>query len=53
MYGRTSIYAHRRKNRKKTILSFFIILIVAVLVALGISVYWKKSQQQREDALTA
>lgn len=53
MYGRTSIYAHRRKNRKKAILSFFIILIAAVLVALGISVYWEKSQQQREDALTA
>lgn len=53
MYGRTSIYAHRKKNRKKALVSFFIILIVAVLVAFGMSVYWEKMQRQNEDAMTA
>lgn len=53
MYSRASIYAHRKKDRKKAALSFLIILLISVAVALGAAFYWEKIQQQRNNELMA
>lgn len=52
MYGRMNIYAHRRRARKHNLVLFLVILALAAVLALGISVYWGKLQQQQEE-LTA
>ncbi len=53
MYGKSSIYAHRKRDRKKAILSFAVIFLAAVVVALGAAVYWEKIQQKHRDDLMA
>lgn len=53
MYSKASIYAHRKKDRKKAALSFLIILLISVAVALGAAFYWEKIQQQRNNELMA
>lgn len=53
MYGKSSIYAHRKRDRKKAILSFAVIFLAAVVVALGAAVYWEKIQQKHRDNLMA
>lgn len=49
MRGRTSIYSHRRKNRKKSLLIFLAILLLAAALALGVSAYWGKVQEKNEQ----
>lgn len=49
MRGRTSIYSHRRKNRKKSLLIFLAVLLLAAALALGVSAYWGKMQEKNEQ----
>lgn len=49
MRGRTSIYSHRKKNRKKSLLIFLAILLLAAALALGVSAYWGKMQEKNEQ----
>lgn len=49
MRSRTSIYSHRRKNRKKSLLIFLAVLILAAALALGVSAYWGKMQEKNEQ----
>ena len=51
MYSKASVYTHHRKNRKKALISFTVILLVSVLAALGAAIYWEKVQQQKQDEL--
>ena len=53
MYSKVSIYASRRKSRKKNLMIFLIILLVSAVLALGISFYWGNLQQQRNEELSA
>lgn len=53
MYSKSSIYAHRKRNRKKAVLSFAVIFLAAVVVALGAALYWEKVQQKHRDDLMA
>ena len=53
MYSKSSIYAHRKKDRKKSMLSFLIILLISLAIALGASMYWEKLQEQKKDNLMA
>lgn len=53
MYSKASIYAHRKKDRKKAALSFLAILLISVAIALGAAFYWEKIQQQKNDELMA
>ena len=46
MYSKVSIYASRRKSRKKNLMIFLVILLVSAVLALGISFYWGNLQQQ-------
>lgn len=47
--SRNSIYSHRRKNRKKSLLIFLAVLILAAALALGVSAYWGKMQEKNEQ----
>lgn len=47
--SRTSIYSHRKKNRKKSLLIFLAVLILAAALALGVSAYWGKMQEKNEQ----
>ena len=49
MRSRTSIYSHRKKNRKKSLLIFLAVLILAAALALGVSAYWGKMQEKNEQ----
>ena len=49
MRSRNSIYSHRRKNRKKSLLIFLAVLILAAALALGVSAYWGKMQEKNEQ----
>ena len=49
MRSRNSIYSHRRKNRKKSLLIFFAVLVLAAALALGVSAYWGKMQEKNEQ----
>lgn len=49
MRSRTSIYSHRRKNRKKSLLIFLAVLLLAAALALGVSAYWGKMQEKNEQ----
>lgn len=49
MRSRSSIYSHRRKNRKKSLLIFLAVLILAAALALGVSAYWGKMQEKNEQ----
>ena len=49
MRSRTSIYSHRKKNRKKSLLIFLAVLIMAAALALGVSAYWGKMQEKNEQ----
>lgn len=49
MRSRTSIYSHRKKNRKKSLLIFLAVLILAAALALGVSTYWGKMQEKNEQ----
>ena len=49
MRSRNSIYSHRRKNRKKRLLIFLAVLILAAALALGVSAYWGKMQEKNEQ----
>lgn len=40
LYSKVSIYASRRKSRKKNLMIFLVILLVSAVLALGISFYW-------------
>ena len=53
MYSKVSIYASRRKSRKKNLMIFLVILLVSAVLALGISFYWGNLQQQRNEELSA
>lgn len=53
MYSKSSIYAHRKRDRKKAVLSFAVVFLAAVVVALGAAVYWEKVQQKHRDDLMA
>ncbi|CDA61799.1 gDSL-like protein [Clostridium sp. CAG:169] len=47
--SRNSIYSHRRKNRKKSLLIFLAVLVLAAALALGVSAYWGKMQEKNEQ----
>ena len=49
MRSRNSIYSHRRKNRKKSLLIFLAVLVLAAALALGVSAYWGKMQEKNEQ----
>ena len=49
MRSRNSIYSHRSKNRKKSLLIFLAVLILAAALALGVSAYWGKMQEKNEQ----
>ena len=49
MRSRNSIYSHRRKNRKKSLLIFLAVLVLATALALGVSAYWGKMQEKNEQ----
>ena len=49
MRSRTSLYSHRKKNRKKSLLIFLAVLILAAALALGVSAYWGKMQEKNEQ----
>ena len=49
MRSRNSIYSHRRKNRKKSLLIFLAVLVLADALALGVSAYWGKMQEKNEQ----
>lgn len=49
MRSRNSIYSHSRKNRKKSLLIFLAVLILAAALALGVSAYWGKMQEKNEQ----
>lgn len=49
MRSRNSIYSHRRKNRKKSLLIFLAVLVLAAALALGASAYWGKMQEKNEQ----
>lgn len=49
MRSRNSIYSHHRKNRKKSLLIFLAVLILAAALALGVSAYWGKMQEKNEQ----
>lgn len=49
MRSRNSIYSHRKKNRKKSLLIFLAVLILAAALALGVSAYWGKMQEKNEQ----
>ena len=49
MRSRNSIYSHRRKNRKKSLLIFFAVLVLAAALALGVSAYWGKMQEKNKQ----
>ena len=51
MYSKVSIYASRRKSRKKNLMIFLIILLVSEVLALGISINWGKLQHRRHEKL--
>ncbi len=53
MYSKASIYAHRKKDRKKAALSLLAILLISLTIALGAAFYWEKIQQQRNNELMA
>lgn len=53
MYSRASIYAHRKKDRKKAALSLLAVLLISLTIALGAAFYWEKIQQQRNNELMA
>jgi lysophospholipase L1-like esterase len=53
LYSKSSIYAHRKRDRKKAVLSFAVVFLAAVVVALGAAVYWEKVQQKHRDDLMA
>lgn len=47
--SRNSIYSHRRKNRKKSLLIFLAVLVLAAALALGASAYWGKMQEKNKQ----
>lgn len=47
--SRNSIYSHRRKNRKKSLLIFLAVLVLAAALALGVSAYWGKMQEKNKQ----
>lgn len=47
--SRNSIYSHRRKNRKKSLLIFLAVLVLAAVLALGASAYWGRLQEKNEQ----
>ena len=49
MRSRNSIYSHRRKNRKKSLLIFLAVLVLAAALALGVSAYWGKMQEKNKQ----
>ena len=49
MRSRTSIYSHRKKNRKKSLLIFLAVLILSAALALGVSAYWGKMQEKNDQ----
>lgn len=53
MYSKASIYAHRKKDRKKAALSLLAVLLISLTIALGAAFYWEKIQQQRNNELMA
>ncbi len=53
MYSKSNIYAHRKRDRKKAIATFFVVLIISLAAALGAAVYWEKIQKKNQDQLQA
>lgn len=53
MYSKSSIYAHRKKDRKKAAFTFLIVLIISLAAALGAATYWEKIQEKQKDELFA
>lgn len=51
MHKKTSVYVHRKRNRRKAIISFVIILVLSISAALTVSMYWQKKQQENKDHL--